>query len=246
MSKNQEWFSGWFDSPYYHILYAAHDDAEARFFIDNLLQFIRPGREAAVLDLACGKGRHSIYLNNKGHRVTGIDLSPESITHASQYSNDRLRFEVGDMRKLAANGEYDYVFNLFTSFGYFDRDQDNLMAVQAISKALKPGGTLVLDFLNAHKTIANLVSSEVKTSQGIDFNIHRELKDGFIVKTIEFTAENKSFQFQEKVRALNLSDFESHFNATGLQIINTFGDYTLNGYETEQSDRLILVARKQI
>jgi SAM-dependent methyltransferase len=210
-----------------------------------VLQFIQPDKNAHVLDLACGKGRHSIYMNSKGHRVTGIDLSPESITHASQFSNDRLNFEVGDMRKLDADGDYDYVFNLFTSFGYFDRDQDNLKAIHAISKALKPGGTLVLDFLNAHKTIANLVPSEIKTSQGIDFHIHREYKAGFIVKTIEFTAENQSFKFEEKVRALHLSDFEAHFNATGLQIINTFGDYALNGYETAQSDRLILVARKQ-
>lgn len=245
MSKGQEWFSGWFDSPYYHILYAARDDAEAQFFIDNLLEFIQPETTAHMLDLACGKGRHSIYMNSKGHHVTGIDLSPESIEYASQFANDRLNFEVGDMRQLAADREYDYVLNLFTSFGYFEKDQDNLRAIEAISKALKPGGTLVLDFLNAHKTIANLVPTEVKTSNGIEFHIRREYKDGFIVKTIAFEADGQQFEFEEKVRALKLSDFESHFNATGLQIINTFGDYALNGYETTQSDRLILIARKQ-
>ena len=79
-----DWFSDWFDSKYYHILYTDRDNAEAEHFISNILDFLNPKKEQHILDLACGKGRHSKLLNDLGYRVTGVDLSENSITFQVQ------------------------------------------------------------------------------------------------------------------------------------------------------------------
>jgi cyclopropane fatty-acyl-phospholipid synthase-like methyltransferase len=88
----KEWFSSWFDSPYYHILYKERDDKEAQLFMDQLSSYLQIQPEHHIMDLACGKGRHAIYLNQKGFEVTGVDLSPQSIAFAKIYENAHLHF----------------------------------------------------------------------------------------------------------------------------------------------------------
>ena len=100
MSERTEWFDEWFDSPYYHILYKHRDYEEAKDFLDTLIRYFRIKPNHKVLDLACGKGRHSIYLNEQGFDVTGVDLSEQNITHARQFQNERLTFDIHDMREV--------------------------------------------------------------------------------------------------------------------------------------------------
>ncbi len=77
--ENHPWFKDWFNSPYYHQLYFNRDEKEAAAFIDKLINYLQPAPNASMLDVACGKGRHSIHLAEKGFDVTGIDLSEDSI-----------------------------------------------------------------------------------------------------------------------------------------------------------------------
>ena len=113
--ENKNWFKEWFNTPYYHILYKHRNDEDAQFFMRNLTRYLNLPKSAHILDLPCGKGRHAIYLNSLGYRVTGKDLSEKSIRHAKQFENECLNFKVHDMRKPFQN-QYDAVFNLFTSF----------------------------------------------------------------------------------------------------------------------------------
>ncbi len=115
--KNRCWFENWFDSPYYHVLYKHRDFSEAELFIDKLIKYFNPNSNSRFLDLGCGKGRHSIYLNKKGYNAVGIDLSEENIAGASQFENENLKFCVEDMRNMDRTNQFDYVLNLFTSFG---------------------------------------------------------------------------------------------------------------------------------
>src|SRR3989344_5362829 len=124
-TKHTEWFECWFDSPYYHVLYKNRDFTEAELFIDNLVQLIKPSKSNRILDLACGKGRHAIYLNKKGFDVTGIDLSEKSIECAKISGNETLHFYTHDMRKLFRSNYFDIVLNLFTSFGYFEQERED-------------------------------------------------------------------------------------------------------------------------
>lgn len=239
---NTDWFTSWFNTSYYHILYKDRNDADAQLFMQNITQFLQLPKETHILDLPCGKGRHSVYLNSLGYRVTGGDLSENSIAHAKQFENDRLRFVVKDMRQQF-NYSYDVVLNLFTSFGYFENDEEEIRVLQNIKNGFNPNGTLVLDFLNVDYVKAHLVEKEVKTIDGIAFHIQREIKDGFILKHISFTDKGIDHSYTEQVKYLGLEKFQEYFAAAGLTITQTFGDYQLSEFDVRTSERLILVAR---
>ena len=254
--KHVKWFEHWFDSPYYHILYKHRNHDEAELFIDNLLNFLSPKSNSRFLDVGCGKGRHSIYLNKKGYDVTGIDLSPESIAYASQFENESLHFFAEDMRKINRIDLFDYVLNLFTSFGYFENDKDDYATINCLSKSLKTGGIFVLDFMNVQKVISDLIPQETKISEGIEFKITRHLEKNFIIKNIQLsdTSQNaqnhlagrqgKEYTFQERVKMLTITDFKKYFAASKLKIVNLLGDYELNEFNPETSERLIIIAQK--
>ncbi|WP_276498473.1 class I SAM-dependent methyltransferase [Pontibacter litorisediminis] len=247
MSAPQEtaaWFSTWFDSPYYHILYQHRNMQEAQQFMDRLLAYLHPKPNHKILDLACGKGRYSRYLSQRGYDVTGIDLSERSIDHAKQYENERLHFARHDMRQVFRPEQFDFILNLFTSFGYFDTDTENVVALRATAESLKHGGKLVIDFMNTGKVIDNLVAEEEKQVQEINFKITRGVENGFIVKRISFRDKEQDYSFEERVRALRQEDFLEYFGMTQLRLVETFGDYNLNPYNDAISDRMIFVLKK--
>jgi len=240
----KKWFQNWFSSPYYHILYHQRNVKEAEFFIDNLCTFLKPELGSKLLDIACGRGRHSIYLNQKGYDVTGIDLSKANIKFAQDSENETLQFFVHDMRNPFYINYFDIAFNLFTSFGYFETEKEHLKALQAFNKSLKKSGILVLDYFNSKKIMLNLAPQEVKQISGIDFHINKRIEDGKIIKNISFNAENHDFSFDEQVKAFSKNDFEGLFLKSGFKILHYFGDYSLNPFDELQSDRLIFICQK--
>ncbi|MFA5575298.1 MAG: class I SAM-dependent methyltransferase [Brumimicrobium sp.] len=244
LTEREEWFETWFDSPYYHILYHNRDYKEAETFISNLLNYIKVDKDSNCLDLACGKGRHSLYLNKKGLKVTGLDLSENSIQYAKSFENERLTFDVHDMREVYIESEYDIVFNLFTSFGYFEKYEDNVNVIDSIFKMLKDNGRLVLDFMNTYFVLNNLVKNETQIVQGIEFHISRKYDGQHIIKTIDFEDKGKTFHFQEKVQAIKLDDFEILLENSGFKITDTLGDSNMNPYDKRTSERLIIIAEK--
>ncbi|MEO8253044.1 MAG: class I SAM-dependent methyltransferase [Flavobacterium sp.] len=234
------WFTSWFDTPYYHILYKERNYDEAQLFMDNITHYLNLPEEAKVLDLACGKGRHSIYLNQLGYDVTGADLSENSIAEANKSANENLHFKVHDMRQPFEE-KYDAIFNLFTSFGYFENEQDNLTTLKAIKESLTEYGFAVIDFMNVNQVLNTLVPEETKTVDGIDFHLKRYLKDGHIIKEIDFEDQGQKFHFTEKVKALTLQDFESMMEEAGIYLLDIFGDYKLKKFHRTESERLILI-----
>lgn len=240
----RKWFQYWFNSPYYHILYQLRNDAEAEFFIDNLTNYLNPEADSKMLDIACGKGRHAIYLNKKGFDVTGIDLSEQSIKYARKFENNKLHFLVHDMRKLFYINYFDIALNLFTSFGYFDTEKDHVNALKTFRKCLRADGILVVDYFNTEKIIRNLNSCETKSLDGINFNISKNVVDGKIIKKINFEDQGKIYNFEERVQAFSFEDFERMLSKAGMVIQKTFGSYSLNDFEAFNSDRLILICKK--
>jgi len=236
----ENWYGRWFDTEYYHILYQDRDSNEAQLFMDKLTTYLGLGEDDKILDLACGKGRHSIYLNSLGFDVTGADLSKNSIDFAKQYENETLHFVEHDMC-VPFNTQFDAVLNLFTSFGYFDNDDDNLRALKAIKKNINEKGLAVLDFMNVDQVIPNLVPHEIKTVDGIEFHIERYVENGHIIKEITFTVDSEKRTYMEKVRALSLDDFQKYFDKASIDLLDIFGDYNLGSFRQESSERLIMV-----
>ena len=232
MTILKDWFTSWFNTPYYHILYKHRDDTDAKVFMENITKFLKFKKETHILDLACGKGRHSVFLNSLGYQVTGIDLSENSISFAQKFANKSLHFNVHDMRDAFTN-QYDAIFNLFTSFGYFEEDAEDVKVLKNIKNGLHTNGIAVIDFLNVATVQNHLVENELQTIE--------KIKKGFIIKEISFEADGKSHAYVEKVKYIDVEKFESYFKEAGLEIQHTFGDYQLSSFNEQTSNRLIYI-----
>jgi SAM-dependent methyltransferase len=243
--ESQAWFETWFDSPYYHTLYASRDEEEARAFIDAILYRLQPAPSARMLDLACGQGRYSRYLASKGFaEVVGLDLSVRSIREARKHEANNLSYYTHDMRLPYRANYFDFIFNFFTSFGYFEQEKEDLRTLQSVRKGLRPEGVFVLDFFNAQYVIENVTGSEKKEKGGILFNLRKEIRGNRIIKEISFTDREQSYSFTESVRLYFHDEFDQLFEQAGLTITERFGDYHLHPFDSHTSPRLILIARR--
>ena len=241
---SDKWFEDWFNSSYYHQLYANRDKQEAANFINKLVEYLQPAKGSRMLDVACGKGRHSMQLAAKGFDVTGIDLSSESIADALKYENEQLHFYEHDMRKPFWINYFDVVFNFFTSFGYFKTQHEHDNAIGTMAKAMKPNGTFVMDYLNVNFSIQSSVAENILIIGTTTYTITKWSDDLHFYKKIvvEDAALATPLGFTEKVRKFTLADFEKMFEKQGLKIIETFGDYNFGKYDEMSSPRLIMVA----
>jgi len=137
--------------------------------------------------------------------------------------------------------KFDAIFNLFTSFGYFEKEEDNIKTLISIKESLSEYGFAVIDFMNIYTVLENLIPNEIKEVDGITFYIKRYLLDGFVTKEIDFEDKGKKFHFTEKVRAYNLEDFQSMMDEAGIYLLDTFGDYKLKKFHKNTSERLIMI-----
>ena len=242
IKKEKDWFQEWFNTPYYHQLYDNRNDTEAEKFMLNLINFLQLKKGAKILDLPCGRGRHAIFLNRCGYDVVGADLSTNNIKFAKQYANDSLRFTKHDMREDLIY-KYDAIFNLFTSFGYFDDDKTNISVLKKFKEGLLKEGVLVIDFLNINKIKEKLITTERIQKEYILFKISRSIEKDQLVKTIDFEVDEEQFHFEEKVRSFSFQDFKNMSDQAGLEIIKVFGNYELEPFDPVNSDRLILLLK---
>jgi SAM-dependent methyltransferase len=243
---DKTWFKDWFNSPYYHLLYQHRDDSEALTFISKIIVFLQPAKGATMLDVACGKGRHSKALADMGFDVTGIDLSSESIAEAKKYEADNLHFFEHDMRLPFRVNYFDYTFNLFTSFGYFRTDREHNNSIRTIANSLRNGGTFVIDYLNVHYTEDNLKKTEVKMIGDVAFHISRWHDEHHIYKQIQVQDKDHPLHhlYTEKVAKFSLGDFTDMLSYYNMQVQEVFGDYELGRYDVRKSPRMIIVAKK--
>tara|TARA_Y100000385_G_scaffold228265_1_gene239408 strand:+ start:1225 stop:1977 length:753 start_codon:yes stop_codon:yes gene_type:complete len=247
--SDPNWFEQWFNSEEYHVLYGHRSQEEAGGFIQNLIEDSILGEEQQILDIGCGAGRHAAAMAVAGHHVTGVDLSANSILSAKQSFGgmaESLRFVKGDMRYIDAQFAsqcFDVVTMMFTSFGYFDKEEEHLQTLRAIHAVLRPKGTFILDFLNLEKVRAELNQHEHIVRKGIEFEIHRRLTEEWIEKSIVFTDSSGERQhYTERVRAFSPQKLQSLLRACGFEIDAIFGNYDLIPLG-KNSPRCIIVAR---
>ena len=242
---NKEWFEDWFDTKYYHLLYQQRDENEARRFVTHLIDYLQLPKGSKVLDLACGKGRHSITLNELGYDVLGVDLSVNSIQLASEHTKNGLTFKVHDMRNLVDDHTFVAIFNLFTSFGYFNDEADNLAVLTSANQMLEEHGLLIIDFMNVKKVIQEMKPKETKIVDDIEFHISKYCDIQHIYKEIKFKDKGRDFHYTERVQILPLNKFEELLGQAEFKILRTFGDFNLSEFNEDSSDRLIILAQKK-
>ena len=245
---DKSWYKDWFNSSFYHKLYFERDEKEAEAFILQLVKYLAPAANSRMLDIACGKGRHSKTLASLGFDVTGIDISPDSIAVAKQSENERLHFFIHDMRLPFWGNYFDYAFNFFTSFGYFKTRREHDDAIRTIASGLKPGGFFVIDYLNTHYAEDHLVSNEIKQIDATNYEIHRWDDDAHFYKKITVTDPSliSPVEYTEEVAKFSLGDFTDMLSFQGLQVQEVYGDYHFSNYDIRKTPRLIVIAQKKI
>ena len=242
-----QWFASWFDSVHYHKLYAHRDESEAASFVEALVARLKPEPGAAMLDLGCGAGRHARQLAARGYAVTGLDLAATSIEAAKKHEGCKLRFRRHDMRLPFGKRAYDYVFSFFTSFGYFDDPQEHAAVLRNIARALRPGGRLVIDYWNARYADLHMIPEENLEADGTTYRIRRWTDGRRFLKrvVVDDGAGCTPLLYREQVARFSVGDFETMLAPHGLDIVELYGDYRLNGYDARRSPRLVIVARKR-
>jgi SAM-dependent methyltransferase len=242
----KSWFKDWFNSPYYYKLYFQRDRAEAAVFIDMLIEHLKPEPGATMLDVACGKGRHSVQLASKGFKVTGIDLAEDSIMEAKKYESNHLEFFLHDMRLPFRINYFDFAFNFFTSFGYFRTRREHDNSIRTIAQALKPNGRFVMDYLNVRYAEEHLLHKSNKAVDEVNYYITKWFDETHFYKKIvvEDDELDEPLEYIEQVNKFNLGDFTEMFAYQGLQIQEVFGDYSFKPYDLKNSPRLIMIAEK--
>jgi SAM-dependent methyltransferase len=241
-----EWYKDWFNSPYYHKLYFQRDESEAQRFIKKLINHLNPAKNSRMLDVACGKGRHSKFLAQQGFDVTGIDISIDSITEAKKFERDNLHFYMHDMRLLFWVNYFDFAFNFFTSFGYFKTRREHDDAMRTICAGLKPKGILMFDYLNVHFSEDHLVHNDEKIIDETKYEIHRWHDETHFYKKMIVTDPKLSepINYTEKVAKFSLGDFTDMLSYQKMQVTEVFGDYELNTYDVRKTPRMIILAKK--
>lgn len=251
------WYKSWFSTQDYLDLYKHRDNKDASKIVSLIFKNINLPEGSDVLDIACGNGRHSVLFAEEGMKVTGIDLSDYLISKANSrkltdYKDyaDNLSFEIRDMRNINHENSFDMAVNLFSSFGYFEDDNENERVIKSISGSLKKHGFFVLDFLNKNFLVNRLVPFDVIRTEGKIIVQVREIKDNFVYKHILiFKNTGDEYpdlsQFTERIRLYTEDDFRKMLAENGMTVINLFGDYSGSKYDRNDSERLIIFSQKE-
>lgn len=244
------WYREWFGEDYLE-LYAHRDRDEAERqadFVEDQLGEPPPGTPSgssrrAILDLACGAGRHTDVLRGRGHRVLGVDLSVTLLARRPD-----LPRVAGDMRRLPfENASFDWVLNFFTSFGYFESERENFQVLEEMVRILKPGGGVLIDLMNPVPVIESLEPVESFERDGRKIEIERwyDPEARRINKRIRIARPGQPERtFRESVRAYRADEVEIGLQWAGLKVRGVFGSFTGEPYEAD-SERLIVVACKE-
>ena len=241
------WYKDWFNSPYYHLLYNNRDEDEAQAFLERLITYLQPKPNTKMLDVACGKGRHSKALAEMGFDVTGIDLSQLSIEEAKLEETKNLHFYQHDMRLPFWINYYDIAFNFFTSFGYFKTDREHNNAIRTIAQSLHKDGLFVIDYLNVHYAEDKLQKSFAKQFDDVTFHVSKWHDERHFFKQIQVTEGTNTSPkhlYTERVAKFTLGDFTDMLAYQNMQVQQVFGDYQLGNYDINKSPRMIIVAKK--
>ncbi|WP_334076217.1 MULTISPECIES: class I SAM-dependent methyltransferase [Paenibacillus] len=243
-----EWFEESFGEDYL-LVYKHRDVQGAKREVHKMIAWLGLPEGAKVLDLCCGMGRHSLALAESGYEVTGIDLSEVLLREARRNDPEgRVTWLQADMRKLPLPGGFDAVVNLFSSFGYFEQDEEHVKVLREICRMLKPRGRFIIDFLNPSYTAAHLVPASQRVDDGQRIDEKRAIENGYVKKWITITNETnpgeKPRHYLERIKMYSRETFEAMLTEAGLMLEQVHGGYEEELYDPERSSRMIMVGRR--
>ncbi|WP_282941225.1 class I SAM-dependent methyltransferase [Paenibacillus sp. RC67] len=243
-----DWYRKSFGDDYL-LVYKHRDMRGAYDEVKRMIEWLQLPQQSSVLDLCCGMGRHSMALRDFGYKVTGVDLSGVLLMEANKLNVDNeVRFLQGDMRDVPLTETFDAVVNLFTSFGYFEHDEENERVLREMYRLLAPEGKgkFIIDFMNPDFVEEHLVPFSSRTEGSITIEETRRIEDGFVRKTIVVKEpEMEERTYLEQVKLYPLESFMKMLDRSGLEVSHVYGDYNASDYDRNESKRMIFVGHRK-
>ncbi|WP_227937551.1 class I SAM-dependent methyltransferase [Alkalihalobacillus deserti] len=237
------WYKDHFQEDYL-MIYKHRNEENANSELENLMNFIPYKPQQEVLDLCCGAGRHSRWFAKKGMNVTGIDLSSTLLAEAKRQSDTlNITYIRSDMREVSFKNKFDIVVNLFTSFGYFENDQDNERVFTRVHSSLKKGGYFLFDYLNPSFTRKNLVPFSQQIIDQTSIDQYRNIDNDAVIKRIVVKDNYSTRHYEERVKLYSKNKISKMLENNNLKIIHLFGNYDGCKYD-QSSPRLLYICKK--
>lgn len=239
------WYENWFGNEYLTV-YAHRDEDEARQLVQLILTYINLDKNAKIIDLCCGQGRHAFLFAQEGFEVYGFDLS-RTLLQVAKYKNDQSNntfFIQADMRYIPAMHSFDLLLNLFTSFGYFETDIENKTVFQQFHQVLKTGGYFVFDYFHTPYIVANLERYQSEQIGDLTVEQERFIEGSRVQKIIRLNRQGKQSTFYESVKMYKPDQILKMMEETSLSVRYIFGDYKGSPL-SEDSERIIIIGQKE-
>lgn len=243
----KKWYYDWFNTYEYLEVYKHRNEQDAELHINFILSEINLQPNSKILDMACGAGRHSIVLAKKGYKVTGIDFSDtllaEAVKDAASEKLD-IKFIKSDIRNFSIDERFDLILNLFTSFGYFEKDEENFSVFLKAFEFLNKSGFFVLDFFNKNYLLRNLIPVTEEKHNNKQIIQKRFVRKGRIEKIIEIIDKNGKKTFNESVKLYSAEQLKNKLLEIGFEIVSLFGDFDGSIFDIDNSPRFIAICKK--
>ncbi len=242
-----DWFKDWFASEEYLEVYSHRNKTDAYNLLNLIKENINLYNNAKVLDAACGSGRFSNLFAKHGFNVTAFDLSTQLLQIAKRKAveeNLKVNYFRADIRKLPLRGSFDLVLNMFTSFGYFDTDDENFSFISTAYNLLNKKGIFIFDYLNKNYVINNLVKKSKKSINNKTIIEFRKINGNRVEKEIIINTGKEEKKFNESVMMYSKEQIIDGFNNCGFKVYKIFGNYSGEMYKDYDSDRLLIFFTK--
>lgn len=244
---NNEWYKDWFASEDYLDVYRHRNSEDTELLVNLILSNTNIQKEAYILDAACGAGRHAIKFAERGFNVTAFDLSRTLLQIGIDKAKENgiiIDFHNADLRNFSTEKKIHLVLSLFTSFGYFNSDNENFIFPKNAFHMLHKNGYYVLDYLNKNYIEDNLLEITEKVVNDKEIVENRTIADGRVVKKIKIKKANLSNEYVESVKLYSFDELSEKFSNIGYRVVNVFGDYFGNSFKTKTSERCIVFFQK--
>jgi SAM-dependent methyltransferase len=247
----KQWFEDYFDEHYL----PTHGDGLARApgEVDFIIQALGLPPGSAILDLACGHGRHAVELAARGYQVSGLDLSRTLLSKAEEHARSRsvkLELLEEDMRRIPETwaARFDGIINVFTAWGYFEKDADNEQVIQAVARSLKLGGRFLLDVINREWVVRHFRDTQwseeadgILSLERVTLNLRRSRSES--IRTF-ILPDGRRLVRPVYVRLYTLAEVDAIFARHNLTITDVLGGWGGEEYSMD-ARRMIVAAERQ-
>lgn len=245
--------AAWYDDPLfwhdnYRRMFTPTRLASARDEITRVLELTGVSPPGAVLDLCCGPGRHTVEFAHKGFSAVGVDLTEEYLEEARRRSSDHdveIELVRSDMRDFSRPDSFDLAVNLFTSFGFFEDEEDDLKVLRNLYNSLKPDGHVVID-LTGKEILARIFRERDWHRNGEAILLEeRKVIDGWsrMVNTWTIIENGKRLEHRFTIRLYSARELMNAVEACGFREVKAYGDLSGTPYD-DTAERLVVTAVK--